>query len=157
MPRDESSRPERRTPAKGVYIFPDQPTIVWVCVCAKDRNSWITQKGVKETPHGIWLGTATAWFVGDYLLMPDHLHFFCAPGQRKVPIEQWVSFWKNRFSKRHCEPLRAWQRGVFHHRVRTQREYRKKWAYMMQDSVRKGFVSSPEEWPWKEMVHQIGW
>ena len=51
----------------------------------------------------------------------------------------------------------TWQRGLFHHRVRNQNEYREKWTYMMQNPVRKGLVSSPEEWRWKGRVHQIGW
>jgi hypothetical protein len=44
-----------------------------------------------------WLN-ATAWLVGDYLLMPDHLHLFCAPRDIDMPIETWIRYWKRDFA-----------------------------------------------------------
>jgi len=157
MSREENSQPTRRTPSKGVHLQSGQPTIVWVTVCAKDRVPWIAKQPVQDALHDIWLGTATAWLVGDYLLMPDHLHFFCVPDRPNFPIEQWVSFWKDRFSRKHSDSSWVWQRGVFHHRVHNEGEYHEKWIYLMQNPVRNGLVASPDEWPWKGTVHKIGW
>jgi len=39
----------------------------------------MAQKPVMNLLHDVWLNEATAWLVGDFLLMPDHVHFFCAP------------------------------------------------------------------------------
>jgi hypothetical protein len=36
--------------------------------------------------------------VGDYLLMPDHLHCFCAPHDLSVDIETWIAYWKREFA-----------------------------------------------------------
>jgi len=149
MFREEISRPSRRTPAKGVHPQSGQPTIVWVTVCAKVRVPWVAKEPVQNALHDIWHRTATAWLVSDYLLMPDHLHFFCAPARPDFPIERWVAFWKDRFSRRCGDASWVWQRGVFHHRVRNEDEYQEKWTYVMQNPVRKGLVAAPDEWPYK--------
>ncbi|MCI0422280.1 MAG: hypothetical protein L0387_00215 [Acidobacteria bacterium] len=149
--------PTRKTPAKGVQIDPKQPTILWVTVCSRDRAQWVAQAAVKELLHDIWLQVATAWLVGDYLLMPDHAHFFCALRDPRFTIERWNAFWKDRFAKCHSEEAWIWQRNAFHHPVRSIEEYREKWSYMVHNPVRKGFVTSWEEWPWRGRVHDFSW
>jgi len=38
---------------------------------------------------------ANHWLVGRYVIMPDHLHLFCAPAKLPVtPLKQWVRFWR---------------------------------------------------------------
>lgn len=115
---DEQSRlPERRTPAKGVHISLDRPNWVFLTVCTEKRGKWLAQASVQHALHAIWENTATAWVVSDYVLMPDHLHLFCAPRDLKFTIERWISFWKYRFAKVHPETGR-FQEGGFHHRLR---------------------------------------
>jgi REP element-mobilizing transposase RayT len=60
---------------------------------------------------------ANAWLVGAYVIMPDHIHLFCAPKNEEITIEQWIVFWKRQFRRR-CGPtaLRFQSRG-FHHRL----------------------------------------
>jgi putative transposase len=84
--------PRRRTPAKGVYVDPDQLTILWVTVCSKDRVEWLAQERVMRILHSVWLNEATAWLVGDYLLMPDHVHFFCGLRDSRFTVKRWVAF-----------------------------------------------------------------
>ena len=62
---------------------------------------------------------AKAWLVSDYVLMPDHLHLFCAPGERVVEIKRWISFWKDHFSKTHAD-VGTFQRGGVHQVESTQ-------------------------------------
>jgi hypothetical protein len=59
----------------------------------------LAQPSVQRTLHDIWQNTATAWLVSDYLLMPDHLHLFCAPHDLKFTIERWIGFWKDQLAK----------------------------------------------------------
>ena len=68
---------KRQTPAKGVHVKPDQLTILWVTVWSRDRSEWLVQEPVIRIPHSIWLNEAKGWLVGDYLRMPDRVHFFC--------------------------------------------------------------------------------
>ena len=74
-PRD----PGRRTPAKGVHLTLGGPNWVFLTVCTAGRERWLAQPAAQRALHAIWEQPATAWLVSDYLLMPDHLHLFCAP------------------------------------------------------------------------------
>jgi len=38
---------------------------------------------------------ADAWIVGRYVIMPDHIHFFCSPKSNPiVPFARWMGYWK---------------------------------------------------------------
>jgi putative transposase len=76
--------PQRRMPAKGVHISLGGSNWVFLTVCTQGRARWLTQISIQRTLHDIWLHPATAWLVSDYLLMPDHLHLFCAPRAQVV-------------------------------------------------------------------------
>src|SRR5438093_8411226 len=89
----------RTAPAAGAHIFLGQPNIFFVTVNAKDRVPWIGQREVQQSIEHIWRTEANAWLVGYYLLMPDHLHFFCAPRDLHFGIDQWITFWKRQFSR----------------------------------------------------------
>src|SRR3989338_2229887 len=43
-----NSKPSRKHPARGVYISSAQPTIVFLTVCAKNRQPWLAQGRVHE-------------------------------------------------------------------------------------------------------------
>ena len=147
---------ERHTPAKGVRISPGGANWVFLTVCTKDRERWLAQNSVHRALHHLWLESATAWLVSDYLLMPDHLHLFCAPHDLKFPIEKWVSFWKDRLAKI-CPAARKFQRGSFHHRLRNGESYSQKWQYVCENPVRAKLVKKPEDWLFQGRVHEIRW
>ena len=147
----------RKTPAKGVRLNLSGPNILWVTICSKDRETWMAQRAVVEILNDVWLNHATAWLVGDYLVMPDHAHFFCGPKDFQFTVERWLAYFKECFSKRNSQTEWRWQRGGFHHRVRSQEEFAKKWTYMMENPVRKGLVVRMEDWPWKGRVHDVRW
>ena len=148
--------PGRRTPAKGVHILSGGPNWVLLTVCTKNRERWLTQKFVQDSLHQIWQDTATAWLVSDYLLMPDHLHLFCAPHDLKFTVERWISFWKDRFAKAHPE-AGAFQPGGFHHRLRSSESYAQKWQYVLENPVRAGLVAHQADWPYAGRVHELRW
>jgi putative transposase len=131
--------------------------MVWLTVCTKDRIAWLTQAPVMSALHKVWALEARAWLVGDYLLMPDHLHLFCAPADLRFTIERWIAFWKDRFSKRFPNQTWTWQRGGFHYRVRSAEDLHEKWVYMMENPVRKGLVARIEDWPWRGHVFDLHW
>jgi putative transposase len=91
--------PQRRVPAKGVQFSLGGLNWVFLTVCTERREAWLAQASVQRVLHDVWKNTATAWLVSDYLLMPDHLHLFCAPHDLKFGIERWIGFWKDRFTK----------------------------------------------------------
>jgi REP element-mobilizing transposase RayT len=77
--------PGRRTPAKGVHNSLGGPNWVFLTVCTEKRGRWLAQPSVQRALNNIWKHTATAWLVSDYLLMPDHMHLFCAPRDLSSP------------------------------------------------------------------------
>jgi len=155
MPEDPVGR---RTPAQGVLPTYDGATLLWCTVCADQRGDWCAQERVMSMLQQIWSDPANAWVVGDFLLMPDHLHFFASPKDGPwVDVERWTSFWKDRFSKRCDNPAWRWERGLFHHRLRSERDYVDKGTYMQHNPVRAGLVNDPDAWPWKGRIQTIRW
>jgi putative transposase len=148
--------PGRRTPAKGVHVSLSGPNWVFLTVCTEKHGQWLAQVSVQHTLHDIWQHTATAWLVSDYLLMPDHLHLFCAPHDLKFTIERWIGFWKDRFTKTHPD-TGTFQAGGFHHRLRDGESYSQKWQYVRENPVRAGLVARSENWSYSGRVHEIRW
>jgi len=146
--------PGRKTPAKGVKISLSGPNIILLTVNTKDRVPWLAQPLVHESLKEIWR-EADAWLAGDYVLMPDHLHLFCAPRDLAFTIEKWMSYWKSRFSRRHVDQPWAWQRSGFHHRLRDTRQFQEKWTYVRENPLRKNLVPRPEDWPYQGTIYQL--
>ncbi len=148
--------PGRRTPAKGVHIYSGQPNWVFLTVCTENRDRWLAQPDIHKSLHEIWEHTAKAWLVSDYVLLPDHLHLFCAPHDLKFTIERWMGFWKDRLANKH-PGVGKFQIGGDHHRLRSGESYAEKWHYVRNNPVRHGLVKTPEEWPYSGCVHDIRW
>ena len=147
----------RQTPAGSAHIFLGQPNVFFVTVNTKAGVPWMNQSAVQSTLTSLWREEATAWLVGFYLLMPDHLHLFCAPRDLHFGIDQWITFWKRQFSRRHPDQNWAWQRRAFHHRIRDRSEYEEKLAYVRENPLRKNLVKTPEVWPFQGIVHDLRW
>jgi REP element-mobilizing transposase RayT len=156
MSDGQHREPGRHSPAKGVHIMLGRPNWVFLTVCTEKRSPWLAQSAVQSALHQIWKHQATAWLVSDYVLMPDHLHLFCAPRDLKFTVERWMSFWKDRFAKEHLESGR-FQASGFHHRLRDDENYAEKWQYARENPVRKGLVARAEDWPFWGRVHEIHW
>ncbi len=72
--------PCRRHPSRSsLMAFRDnRSTVLFVTVVAEKRTPMLASEEV----HGILVSSwraADSWIVGRYIVMPDHLHFFCAP------------------------------------------------------------------------------
>ncbi len=146
----------RKHPARGVYIATAQPTIVFLTVCTKDRKPWLAQAHVHEAMRGVWT-KALAWLVGRYMLMPDHLHLFCAPQDGDVALNVWLAYWKREFSCLHLAETAGWQRDGWDTRLRRSESYSQKWDYVRQNPVRKGLCAISEEWPYQGELNVLQW
>ena len=152
----ETPLPERHNPAAGVRIHLDRPTFVFLTVTTKQRAPWLAHEKVRDLLHQTWL-EARAWLVGDYLLMPDHMHLFCAPYDLCFSIETWIKFWKREFSCKHGQSKWKFQSRGWHHRIRAGESYAAKWRYVQENPVRKGLVSRMEDWSFKGKVFDLRW
>ena len=88
-------------------------------------------------------------YMGAYVLMPDHIHFFVALGGEQK-LAAWMKSLKNSLSKamrRIGIPPPHWQKGFFDHVLRSGDSYSQKWAYVRENPVRAGLATAWEEWP----------
>ena len=95
----------RKKPAHGVRMDGNHPVIVFVSVCTKGRHPWLASAENHVALRHAWQA-ASAWLVGRYVLMPDHLHLFAAPGRPEISLDNWIRFWKSRFTMARSCPRR---------------------------------------------------
>jgi len=146
----------RRHPAHGVHIDLAVPTIVFLTVCTKDRARWLASEEAHSALLAAW-EEANTWKVGCYVLMPDHLHLFCAPQALDVPLDGWVRFWKSRFRKLTSGNEWRWQSHHWDTRMRRTESYAEKWDYVRQNPVRAALVRDGEGWPFQGELHKLDW
>ena len=177
LPKD-NTLPQRQNPAVGVHFQLGQSNIVLLTINTDKRGSWLANEAAHQLLRQTW-SEATAWLVGDYLLMPDHLHLFCAPRDFQFTIETWIAYWKREFAWKRkrlagtlappstapamrLAPPRAllewkFQSRGWHHRLRDGENYSEKWLYVQENPVRAGLSIKPEDWPYQGRVHEIHW
>jgi putative transposase len=87
------------------------------------------------------------WSCGEYVLMPDHIHFFAAPFPDGVTLGSWIKATKAFIRLSAKEQGINWQNGFFDHVLRSNESYAEKWEYVRQNPVRAGLVKKPDDWP----------
>ena len=150
------SLPQRGRPTHGVHIHLSEPTIVWLSVCTKNRKKWLDNEKAHRCLLEAWRH-ADAWMVGRYILLPEHLHLFCAPVDLSKTLSAWVIYWKRRFTQAAQEPTWQWQAGYWDTRLRRHENYTEKWHYALQNAVEAGLVNRSEEWPYQGEVNELRW
>ena len=146
----------RKNPATGVHIFLGQPSIVLLTVNTLHREPWLSNDRAHLLLREVWRD-ATAWLVGDYILMPDHLHLFCVPRDAHFTIEAWIAYWKSQFSRKYAQPRCRWQSRGWHRRLRQEEKYSESWLYVWENPIRKGLVKDSKEWPYWGRIHTLPW
>src|SRR5258708_7122331 len=110
--------------------------IIFVTACTARRRKILASPVAHETIVGSW-HLATKWLVGRYVIMPDHVHFFCAPNGLEAPsLETWMRYWKSLVTK--ClktEGESLWQRHHWDRQLRSGESYDNKWEYVRNNPV----------------------
>lgn len=110
----------------------------------------------------VWTNSAAhdGWWVGRFMLMPDHTHFFAAPAWDAKPRSEWCKLWKSVSSRRLTRLCGVrppvWQSDTFDHLLRSQESYAEKWNYVRENPVRAGLVKTSEDWRWQGEIFPIG-
>ncbi len=126
--------------------------VYFVTACTEKRRQIVANEKV----HGAFLsfgerGEDVGAWIGRYVLMPDHIHFFVALDEERRLLEIWMKSFKNAISK----VLRSdgvqsphWQKGFFDHVLRSSESYSAKWEYVRSNPVRSGLVRDANDWPY---------
>jgi len=152
--------PERDRPAQQpVYDVGNRSNIIFVTVCTKNRQKVLANDAMHELLQDAWQ-QADHFVVGRYMLLPDHIHLFCAPGKYEhLSIMRWAAYWKSLVSKQW--PVTAdkpiWQNYLWDTQLRRGESYSTKWQYVRKNPVRHGLVAQPEDWPWQGELTVLQW
>ena len=87
----------RHHPSRNsVMTYHDNRAIMlYVTVVTANRMPMLAFKAVADCILTAWRA-ANAWLVGRYVIMPDHVHFFCAPASYPPPdFRRWMKRWKS--------------------------------------------------------------
>jgi REP element-mobilizing transposase RayT len=120
------------------------------------------------------------WVVGRYVIMPDHVHFFCtadnfdSSSNNNQSLSRFMQQWKQWTGKRILYELsnriseypdtqlpqkfvlyHVWQAGFFDHVLRSSESYNEKWKYVLMNPVRKGLVQQASDWQFQGEIFEI--
>jgi len=129
--------------------------IFFITACTDDRRNILANSQAAAILVEEWKTAKERhdWHIGRYVIMPNHIHFFCAPGNeaREMPI--FMKFWKEWTSKRIKKECKieghVWQREFFDHLLRSEESYVQKWDYVFYNPVRAGIVKYAVDWLWQ--------
>jgi REP-associated tyrosine transposase len=141
-------------------VFNDQP-IFFVTTCTHDRRGILSNRSMHSICVDVWRNAEDlyGWKVGRYVIMPDHVHFFCAPMTDQAKLEIYVGKWKEWTAKYAARTLDVemplWQAEFFDHILRSGESYEEKWLYIRDNPVRAKLVTDPEDWPCQGELNQL--
>ena len=154
------------SPRKGIMHLPhlqsfSKQPLLFITTCTANRRPLLAGSTAKEILEAVWAKAATVdgWFVGHYLLMPDHVHFFTQPVIEAKPLAAWMKSWKSISSRRISAGCQAvtpvWQGDYFDHFMRSAVSYRHKWDYVQNNPVRQGLCLRSADWPYQGTLHDL--
>lgn len=148
-------------------VWIDYP-IYFITTCTKDRRRILAGSEAARVLIEEWQVARErhGWVVGRYVIMPDHVHFFCRPELDAKTLPEFVGAWKSWTSRRInrlLEPGSAtpattaplWQAEFFDHVLRSIESYSEKWNYVSDNPVRAGLVSSADEWKYAGEIETL--
>ncbi|MDI1337697.1 MAG: hypothetical protein PSU94_16060 [Lacunisphaera sp.] len=104
-------------------------------------------------------GKADHWCVGRYVILPDHIHLFCAPGTNPPqPLLNWVRYWKALVAKSTAVGADSlWEKNFWDTQLRQRDNYSAKWEYVRGNPVRHRLVADADVWPYQGELNLLRW
>ena len=143
-----------------IVAFQVQP-LVFLTVSTKDRKRILDTPIIHDTLRAIWAKSAeiNGWHVGQYVIMPDHVHLFARPGRDADEMAVWIKAWKSVSSRTINRELvqngSVWQADYFDRYLRTGESYSEKWGYVSENPARAGLVSRADDWPFQGVIYDL--
>jgi putative transposase len=133
--------------------------IIYLTVCVNRRRPLLANDKAAGLIVEAW-EAATIWSVGRYVIMPNHIHPFCAPNIFPTrSLKKWIERWKNHITREWTNlwQVPIWQREFWDRQLRRLESYDEKWEYVRNNPVRHGYVAWPEDWPYQGELNVLGW
>ena len=132
-------------------VYPRNP-VFFITTTVLDRHPVLANQAVFRILMDEWRESLRRhdWNLGRFVVMPDHVHFFCSPGGNPSNLSIFVGRWKEYTSKalrRESLATFRWQSEFFDHLLRGSDSYDRKWGYVRENPVRAGLVDRAEDWP----------
>jgi REP element-mobilizing transposase RayT len=155
--KDVDGTPRKKRLHRLEKVFLPAPIYFVTANAAKRRSVLATSEVHRAFLEFARLGEDRGAFIGAYVLMPDHIHFFVAlDPESKLAV--WMKSLKNSLSKtlRSLDvPAPHWQKGFFDHVLRSADSYSQKWEYVRENPVRAGLAKAWQDWPFSGQVHLL--
>ncbi len=138
------------------------PAIYFVTMCVRDRRPLLANPSAHAIVRSEFVGAHArhGWRVGRYVIMPDHVHFFCAsdlsPDGKSMSrfvgaIKEWSA--KALVTEGVTPPI--WQKQFFDHLLRRSESYAQKSTYVRENPVRAGLAVRSEDWPYAGEIEML--
>jgi len=141
-------------------VWIDWP-IYFITTCTFKRRPILTCRGASNILIDEWRNAHKrhGWVIGRYVIMPDHVHFFCSAELNAKSLPAVMQAWKQWTSKRIAREIKlsghTWQDEFFDHILRSSESYGQKWDYVRENAVRAKLVANSEQWPWQGEVESL--
>jgi REP-associated tyrosine transposase len=132
-----------------------------VTTCTSHRRHILASPSVAAILTDEWRSARRrhGWAIGRYVIMPDHVHFFCSGEIDAKPLPQFMQAWKQWSSKRIAAQVKnagtIWQAEFFDHVLRSSESYSQKWDYVRENPVRAQLVSTADEWQYQGEIEDV--
>jgi len=144
-------------PSRLGDVWIENPTY-FITTCVDKRKPVLASKEVQDILVEKWLNAFDrySWAIGRYVIMPNHVHFFCSSLEQSTRLSAYIGKWKEWT----CKSIRErtsldnfrWQNRFFDHVMRNEESRSEKWNYVRNNPVRAGLVQTPEDWPYQGFV-----
>ena len=145
-----------------VSSFRDNP-IVFFTTCTHKRRKLLACAKSHAILRGLWERSAErdGWWVGHYILMPDHVHFFARRATVAKPMADWMQMWKSVSSRQLAAALDTappiWQSDYFLAISAREKIMNKNGITWEQNALRAGLIKEGEEWLYRGSIFDLIW
>ena len=151
-------------------VWVDSP-IYFITTCTLGRRAMLVSNDIAAILVAEWRNAHDrhGWAIGRYVIMPDHVHFFCRAELDAKPLPIFMQKWKQWTSKRITREIalagigdpglkqsrRVWQEEFFDHVLRSSESYSQKWEYVKENPVRARLVRKFDDWPFQGELESL--
>lgn len=123
----------------------------FVTICTHNQKQAFTSERCIRTVSDILKETAEqeGFTVWAWCFMPEHLHILVEGVDEKSDFRRFIKIFKQKsgYQRKQIEGEKLWQEDYFERILRREETTPKVIEYILNNPVRRGLVSSPEEYP----------